>query len=108
MLMAVGRIHQLFEVLESFRPALLTGVLAIVMYLLDRHEERRSGHLLVPTTKWLIAFLIWMVLSVPGAIAPGNSFDLLFGTFIKTVLMYLVLVGTVRMRNAMSHLVVGT
>ena len=96
MLMAVGRIHQLFEVLESFRPALLTGVLAIVMYLLDRHEERRSGHLLVPTTKWLIAFLIWMVLSVPGAIAPGNSFDLLFGTFIKTVLMYLVLVGTVR------------
>src|SRR5439155_812918 len=66
LLTAVGRVHQLFPVLETLRPAMLTGFLAIVMYLLDRREERRSAPLFVPATNYLIAFFIWMVLSVPG------------------------------------------
>ena len=96
LLTAVGRVHQLFPVLETLRPAMLTGFLAIVMYLLDRREERRSAPLFVPATNYLIAFFIWMVLSVPGSLAPGNSFDLVFGNFVKTVLMYLVMAGSVR------------
>ena len=67
-----------------------------MLYLLDRGVERRSSRLFVPTTKYLIAFLIWMVLSVPGSLVPGNSFDLVVGDFIKTLLMCLVMVGTVR------------
>jgi O-antigen ligase len=89
-------VHQLFPVLEAFRPAMLTGLFAIVMYLLDRRAERRLGRLFVGTTAYLIAFLVWMVLAVPGALAPGNSFDLVFGDFVKTVLMYLVVAGAVR------------
>jgi O-antigen ligase len=96
LLMAVGRVHQLFPVLETLRPAMLTGLLAIVMYLLDRREERRLRHLFVPATNYLVAFLIWMVLSVPGSLAPGHSFDFVFSNFMKTVLMYLVVAGAVR------------
>ncbi len=95
-LTSVGRIHQLFPALELLRPAIVTGALAIVLYLRDPRVERRSSRLFVPTTKYLIAFLIWMVLSVPDALVPGTSFDLVVGDFIKTLLMYLVIVGTVR------------
>jgi O-antigen ligase len=48
------------------------------------------------TTKWLLALLCWMALSVPGALLPGYSFDLVVDNFIKTVLMYVVMVGAVR------------
>jgi putative inorganic carbon (HCO3(-)) transporter len=96
LLTSVGRVHQLFPVLEALRPAVLSGLLAIVIYLADRREERRANLLWVRTTKCLIALLVWMVLSVPGALVDGTSFDLVFDDFVKTVLMYLVVAGAVR------------
>jgi O-antigen ligase len=95
-LTSVGRVHQLFPALELAHPAMVTGILGTAIYLLDLREERRAYHLLVPTTKLLVLFFIWMVLSVPGALRPGASFDLVFGNFIKTVLMYVVVAGGVR------------
>jgi O-antigen ligase len=95
-LISVGRIHQLFPVLQLVHPAVITGMLAIAAYVYDSHEERRAVHVLVATTKLLAALLFWMILSVPGAIRPGNSFNLVFDNFIKTALMYLVIAGGVR------------
>jgi hypothetical protein len=57
-LTAVGRVHQLFPVLEGFRPATLTGLLAILFFLVDRSEQRRTKYLFVPTTKWLLALVL--------------------------------------------------
>jgi len=96
LLTSVGRVHQLFPVLEALRPAILTGLLAIVIYLVDRREERRANLLWVRTTKYLLALLIWMVLSVPGSLVRGTSFDLVFDDFVKTALMFLVVAGAVR------------
>jgi O-antigen ligase len=95
-LTAVGRVHQLFPILEAFRPAILTGLLAIALFLVDRREARRFRLLWIAPTKWLMALLVWMALSVPGSIWPGNSFELLFDNFLKTVLMYVVVAGAVR------------
>ena len=64
-LISVGRVHQLFPALELVHPAMVTGILGIGVYLLDSREERRAHDLLVPTTKLLVMFFIWMVLSVP-------------------------------------------
>jgi O-antigen ligase len=96
LLTSVGRVHQLFPVLEVFRPAILTGLIAIAMYLADRHDERQSNLLWVRPSKYLIALLVWMILSVPGSLVRGTSFDLVFDDFIKTVLMYFVVCGAVR------------
>lgn len=96
LLTSVGRVHQLFPVLEALRPAILTGLLAIVIYLADRREERRANLLWGRTTKYLIALLVWMILSVPGSLVRSTSFDLVFDDFVKTVLMYLVVAGAVR------------
>jgi O-antigen ligase len=95
-LTSVGRFHQLFPALELIHPAAFTGILGITLYLLDSHEERRAQHLLVPTTKLILMFFFWMVLSVPGALRPGASFELVFDNFMKSVLMYLVVAGGVR------------
>jgi O-antigen ligase len=95
-LTAVGRVHQLFPALEMLRPAVLTGVLAIALYLLDQHQVRRFRHVLLSPTKWIVALLGWMVLSVPGALVVSTSFALVFDNFIKTVLMVLVIAASVR------------
>ncbi|HSB60852.1 MAG TPA: O-antigen ligase family protein [Vicinamibacteria bacterium] len=96
LLTSVGRVHQLFPVLEAVRPAMLTGLLAIAMYSIDRREDRRLERVWVPATRWLLALVLWMVLSVPGALVIGASFELVFGNFVKTALMCVVVAGSVR------------
>jgi len=95
-LMAVGRIHQLFPVLEILRPAALFGFSAVVLYLLDGRRSRQVQRLWKPTTALLLALLSWVVLSIPTSIYPGNSYTLLADSFIKTVVMYVVIAGSVR------------
>jgi hypothetical protein len=95
-LTAVGRIHQLFGALEVLRPAILTGLLAIGLYATDQQQIRRLSHIALPSTKWVLALLLWMVLSVPGALVAGTSFEVVFDNFVKTVLMYLVIAACVR------------
>ena len=95
-LTSVGRVHQLFPIFEVFRPAILTGVLAIILYLADSSAWRRANLSWGPTTKYLIALLVWMTLSVPLALVRGTSAELLLDSFVKTVLMFVVVAGAVR------------
>lgn len=96
LLTAVGRVHQLFPAVAIVRPAILFGLLAVGLYLLNQQDERRSKYVFVSTTKLLALFLFWMVLSVPGALVIGHSFDVVFNGFLKTFLMFVVMVGAVR------------
>lgn len=95
-LVAVGRVHQLFPVLALFRPAALLGALAVLLFFADGASIRRLRWVLGPTTRYVTAFLIWIALSVPIALVRSTSFDLLFGNFIKTFLMFLVIAAGVR------------
>jgi O-antigen ligase len=95
-LIAVGRVHQLFPALQALRPAILTGLVAIGLYLIAGHKNQQAARLWVRPTKWLAALVAWTMLSVPGAIWVGNSFALVFDNFVKTVLMYIVVAGSVR------------
>jgi O-antigen ligase len=96
LLTSVGRVHQLFPALDVLRPTLLTGLLAIVLYLVNRAERRRAHLPRIPTTKYVMALLIWMALSVPGSLVRSTSLELVAGNFVKTVLMYLVILGAIR------------
>src|SRR5688572_16240038 len=53
-LVAVGRVHQLFPVIGLLRPAILMGGLAILLFYADRRGSRRVYWVLVPTTKLVI------------------------------------------------------
>jgi O-antigen ligase len=95
-LTAVGRIHQLFGALEAVHLAAVTGLLAIVLYFLDDREERRAGAVPRVTVRLAGLLVCWMMLSVPGALRQGNSFDLVFDNFIKTALMSFVVAASIR------------
>ena len=95
-LTAVGRVHQLFGPLEAIHLAVLTGVLAVGLYVLDGSDERRSPVLRFRPIKLLGALLFWMCLSVPAALVVGTSFDLVFSNFAKTALMSFIIVASVR------------
>ena len=95
-LTSVGRIHQLFPALLPLRPTLVAGALSIALYVIDSTRARRLRTVGSRTTTWALALLLWVVLSVPGSLWPGGSFELLTDDFMKTVLMYLVIVGAVR------------
>jgi O-antigen ligase len=95
-LTAVGRVHQLFPALELLRPAILSGGLAILLFVMDRRPERRMAPLFITPTRVLIAFCGWMVLSVPTALVATNSFDLVVNNFLKTFVMFFVVAGAIR------------
>ena len=95
-LAAVGRVHQLFPVFDALHPAIVTGVLAILLYLTDQRADRRLKLVSGGTSTWVIALCCWMVLTIPGALLNGLSFDLVFKNFLKTVVMFFVVAGAVR------------
>jgi putative inorganic carbon (HCO3(-)) transporter len=94
-LTSVARIHQLFPALAVLRPVTLTGLLALVLLLIDRVPRRRIGTLNIPATRHLLLLVAWMALSVPGALWPGGAFTT-FVDFAKTALIFLVIVTAVR------------
>ena len=94
-LTSVSRVHQLFPVLAVLRPVTVSGVLAIVLCLLDRAPAGRIGAQRIPATRYLLALVVWLALSVPGALWPGGAFATLVD-FIKTALIFLVMVTAVR------------
>jgi len=73
-----------------------TGLLSILLLFIDSQGIRRWRSISTGTTTWLIALLIWAVLSIPGALSPGHSYDYATGEFIKTVVMAIVLACAVR------------
>lgn len=95
-LTAVGRVHQLFPAIEALRIAAITGLLAIVSFVVDARERRQAALLMVPTTKLAAALLVWMMLSVVNALNIGVSFALVFDNMLKTALMSFLIAASVR------------
>lgn len=94
-LVSVARIHQLFPALAVFRPVALTGLLGIALCFVDRVPRGRIGALQIPATRYALALVLWMALSVPGALWPGGAFTT-FLDFAKTALIFFVIVTAVR------------
>lgn len=95
-LTGVARLHLVLPVLGIIRPMLVFGGLAIILYLLDVHPARRLVMLRSPVTMWLLALTLWMAVTVPTALRAGNSFTFLVDDFLKTVVLFALVVGAVR------------
>jgi O-antigen ligase len=50
----------------------------------------------MPVTKYVALLLFWMILSVPGSLSEGMAFDMVFGNFIKTALMFSIAAAAIR------------
>lgn len=94
---AVGRLHQLYDILIPLRLTLVSAGLATVSYIMSTGGDRRFGPVLrMRMTRFLLAMTLWMAFSIVGALWPGGAFQLFTDEFLKIVLMYVVLVGAVR------------
>lgn len=93
---SVGRIHQLFPILMPLRPVLVSAGLALGLYLLDTRRSRHPATLVSPITAALLGLLAWTAASVPGALHQGMAFRLLVDHQAKSVILALLIVGTVR------------
>jgi len=95
-LTVVGRVHELFPALNVVRPAIVSGLLSILLLLTDQQSVRRWKWISTGATTWLLALLGWSLLSIPTALVPGYSFDFVMRGFIKTVIMTIVLACAIR------------
>jgi len=95
-LTSVGRIQQLFPALEPLRPTLIAGILCIVLFLLSSDRRRSVGRLGHPITWCALTLLALVALSVPFGIYPRLSLTFLYDDFAKTVVLFLVVAGSVR------------
>jgi O-antigen ligase len=100
---SIGRVHQLFPVLGLVKPALLATLLAVGLYLLQQFGQRRMGLLRSPMTTCLLGLLAWGALSVPFALNQGVAFQF-WTDFARTVLMALVVAGSVRGAHDLKRL----
>src|SRR5712672_2459146 len=89
---AVGRVHQLFPVLLVLKPALVTALLTMALYLLQQSGPRRISRLRSTTTTCLFALLAWAGLAVPTALHQGVAFQA-WTDLARTVAMCLIVAG---------------
>lgn len=96
MLTAVARIHLLFPVLATIQITMLAGGGAVVLYAINHHPSRRLGALGSTTTALLAVFTGWMAFTVPWALRQHRSGMFVLDDFLKTVALYVLIVGCVR------------
>jgi hypothetical protein len=74
-----------FPALESIRPAMITAVIGIGAYVLDRMSSR-APLFIASRELWLAgALLAWATITIPLSIWPGGSLNFLVGYFLKTL-----------------------
>jgi probable O-glycosylation ligase (exosortase A-associated) len=92
---AVGRIHEVFPILQYLKPTLLAAVMSIGLYLLQRSPRRRMSLVHSRTTVCLIGLVLWGALSVPAALNQGLAFQS-WTDFARTIVMCVVVAASVR------------
>src|SRR5438309_1051684 len=92
---SIGRVHQLVPLLLPLKPALLSAVMAIGLFVLDKGRQRRLALLRSRSTTCLLGLLVWSALSVPAALNQGLAFHA-WTDFARTVVMFFVVAGSVR------------
>ncbi len=86
---AIGRVHQLFPILDFFKPALLATAVTVGLSLLQQYGQRRIGLLNSTTTTCLLGLVIWSALSVPFELN-ANDMATLIATAMPFALYFLL------------------
>jgi O-antigen ligase len=95
-LTSVGRVQQLFPVLAPLRPTLIAGVLCVILFVMGKDRRRSLAQLRHPITTCALVLLALVALSVPFSIYPRLSLTFLYDDFAKTIVLFVVVAGSVR------------
>jgi O-antigen ligase len=96
MLIGVSNLQLLVPFLAPLRPGILVVAASVGLWIASGGRARRLAALRDPTTLWLLALLAWSALSVPFALHRGLASTQVTDVFVRTVLLYAVMVASVR------------
>ena len=110
LLVYVWRIQDLFPILAKVQFPILISLAAIATWVMGGSAAAAQDRYKHPVIKAALFILLWSILSVPGSIYQGMSFSFVFNNHIKTILMMLVVIASVRgfpdvERLALAHIV---
>src|SRR5437867_4158540 len=92
----VWRVHELFPSLAIYGLPFAATVVALLVYWLDRDQRRRIGGLHQPVVRAAVGILALVALSVPGSLYPGLSLGFLLKDYLRSVILMLLVAGSVR------------
>src|SRR5260370_4513363 len=94
--MQVWRVQDLFPVLALFGLPILATCVTLLLFVLDRDPRRRLSNLNQPVVLATLGLLALVALSVPGSLYVAGSLDFLVKGYLRTVLLMLLVAGSIR------------
>jgi len=99
MLCYIWRLQDLFPYLAETGFVLLVSLAAIGLFLVNRDRRRSLIRAFHRITIGVAILFVVMVLSIPGSVYPGYSFDFIVQDFAKTFLLMILLAASARTIN---------
>jgi O-antigen ligase len=112
-LVYVWRIQDLFPILGTLEVPTILSLAGLGVFFLGGHAARGIHRFRQPAILAGIFIAIWMGLSVPGSVHNGRSFSFLVNDHLKTFLVMLMVLASIRSfrdveRLALAHIVGAT
>jgi O-antigen ligase len=92
----VWRVHSVVPVLGKLKFALIVGVLALGLFVIDQHPARKLVRVKSPLLSVVLALFAVTIASVPGALYVGKSAEYLALEIVPNVLFTVILAAAVR------------
>jgi len=103
-LIGVGQVHVLIPGLSVLRLGLVVALASILLFVLDGHRERRATAVFDPASIAVVALLAWATVTVPFALHASMAYTALADGFSRTVLLYVVIIASIRGRRDVERL----
>jgi O-antigen ligase len=84
-----------FASLEPLHLAQIAAGLAVIAYFLNLIVTRRPVTVVTPEVRLVAWFVLVVVASIPFSLSPGGSVEYLFGTFLKSVVIFFLIANLV-------------
>src|SRR6476620_6178637 len=89
---SIGRIQELLPFLAPFRPGLIAGGLALLVWIKAPGEWAEKIPIELPEVKSVMMLLAIAVVTIPVSVWPGNSLNFLLNNYLKTILLFLLVI----------------
>lgn len=92
----VWRIQDLFPVLSALQFPIISSLGALVVFVFGGYAKKAFPRFKTPLITVAVFILFWMMVSVPTSVYQGLSFRFVFDDHLKTFLMMLMIVASIR------------
>ena len=92
----VWRIQDVFPILATLQVPSLVSVFALAVFLFGGHVGTAIPRMRTRALQAAAFMVVWMVVSVPTSVYPGLSFSFIVSDHIKTFLMMLMVLASIR------------